>query len=236
MDSVIQNIKALGTLILRKYTPAPTPVTNVGGTYPVTQGNSTVAIPVVGITSPFAVIANANWETTISPSITGNVITFTFSATAPASAFVNFLAVPTNTGYASIQPVAQNATQITVTIPTGFTATQATQAVQATAAWNTTVYLISSTSTTVTLGFGTMAPAAAVCYVVFLKTSSGQQNISPTSTSTTQAISSSYPLEAFALPNWNTVCAVSVTPTLITIGFAIAAPTNATLNWAFVAS
>jgi hypothetical protein len=228
LDQLVNKVKPLGTKVYRRY------LSNALITYPIgvtrfipsatTQYEIDLYPPFAGYV---AIIADANWETSIFWQYVSNSKLFlNFGTAAPSDASIDFILAPiTYGGYGSL-PIAEGLSSASLAVQPQVEG----YAPIITPNWDTSVWVTSLTSTELDFAFSNAAPLSAqVDYGFFAPDKSIAFAVSAGATSVVVPISAIGNYQAFALPTWNTKVDIDKGSGSVTVLFSNAPSSDETL-------
>jgi len=236
LDELVNRVKAYGTKVFRQYNNQFFRTQPTGGSYTIREGNTfrdvTLSPP---FNSPFAVLTNANWNTTVSTKrLPGGGFRLIFSTAAPQGARCDWIAASLLTpGFGQLR-IRQDAISQRIGVP----AALSSYVLIVTPNWNTALWLdVDATdSTHKAINFSAVpAPSGAAISYGFFPTADGKAGkveIPPGTTQFVIPIKTRRPFEAFAMAEWNTQVLIDKTPNTLTFTFAQPPDDTQNLYWA----
>lgn len=228
LDALINGLKAAGVIIWRQYVTGQLALASiVSGSFYYTSGVYNYPIG-YSTETPYALIAEPSWSTTIAATPFGNSsFNLSFGTVPSGASNVDCMLGAITEPNVFLTYVAAGTTNVVINIPAGYSISQ----LYVQPSWQTTYYISSSTSDTVTVTFGSASPAAAAFGYIF--DSSGSAGLYPVpeyATTLVVPVSATGAYKMFVLPYWSTKTWVVKGSSSATVYFSVAAPADAECN------
>lgn len=233
LDKLINRIKAFGITIWRKYLSQGSLPFPIPQYFSVSTGAYLFPINIQQFNGPFVVIASTSWNTEAYVfNVSTQGFTIETNTASPSGAFIEYVILPVSLPGAGF--IGCSGGELTGTLPVPQLPATSSNRVAISPSWNTTVWIDTLTSSTMTIAYSNPPSAGdTVSYYFFPNGQSATQYIPLDQSEYFISVPGLVRACPFATANWNTTIALEMGTNGFLLKFGTAAPVGGFVTWGY---